>query len=54
MPGGEVVSEIVRDPAVIQSYMKRVEAKKIDEYMKNPESLRPTGDPVEDAMQKQA
>lgn len=49
---GKEMVEIVRDPAVIQSYMKRVEEKTILEFMKNPESLQPTGDPEKDELKR--
>ena len=44
----------MRDPAVIQSYLKRVEERKVLEYMKHPELLAPSGDPEEDELKRLA
>lgn len=49
---GKEQFEIVRDPAVIQSYLKRVEERKIMDFMKNPELLKPSGNPEEDELKR--
>ena len=51
---GKEQFEIVRDPAVIQSYLKRVEERKVLEYMKRPELLAPSGNPEEAYMNRDA
>ncbi|WVQ71168.1 hypothetical protein IAR50_000693 [Cryptococcus sp. DSM 104548] len=52
MVKGKAQYDIIRDPGVIASYMKRVEEKKIDYYMNHPDELEPTGDAEEDAIRK--
>ena len=49
---GKEQFEIVRDPAVIQSYLKRVEERKILDFMRNPEMLKPSGNPEEDELKR--
>lgn len=51
---GKQQVEIVRDPAVIASYLRRVEEKKIEYYMEHPDELAPTGDDTEDELRKAA
>lgn len=51
---GKQQVEIVRDPAVIGSYLRRVEEKKIEYYMEHPDELAPTGDDTEDELRKAA
>ena len=51
---GKEQVEIVRDPAVIRSYMKRIEEQKLAYYMKNPDLLAPSGDAEEDEIKKAA
>lgn len=51
---GKQQIEIVRDPAVIASYLRRVEEKKIEYYMEHPDELAPTGDDTEDELRKVA
>ncbi|ORY20963.1 hypothetical protein BCR39DRAFT_554452 [Naematelia encephala] len=45
---GKKQVEIVRDSAVIASYQRRLEERKLEMYAKNPELLKPTGDKEED------
>ncbi len=47
---GETVVEVYRDPAVIASYLRRIEEKKLDYYAQHPELLAPTGNAEEDAV----
>ncbi|OWZ55034.1 transcription initiation factor TFIID subunit 1 [Cryptococcus neoformans c45] len=54
MVKGKQQVEIVRDPAVIASYLRRVEEKKIEYYMEHPDELAPTGDDTEDELRKAA
>jgi hypothetical protein len=49
---GKEQFEIVRDPAVIQSYLKRVEERKILDFMRNPEMLKPSGNAEEDELKR--
>ncbi|RXK42077.1 transcription initiation factor TFIID subunit 1 [Tremella mesenterica] len=51
---GKLQHEIVRDPAVIQAYLRRVEDKKLDDYQRQAEQLRPSGDAAEDELKKAA
>ncbi len=51
---GKIQIDIVRDPAVIQSYLRRVEEKKLESYMLQAEVLQPTGNPEEDELKKAA
>ena len=46
--------EIIRDPAVIKSYMKRIEEKKLAYYMDHPDELLPSGDAEEDEIKMAA
>nr|XP_019049032.1 transcription initiation factor TFIID subunit 1 [Kwoniella bestiolae CBS 10118]OCF27962.1 transcription initiation factor TFIID subunit 1 [Kwoniella bestiolae CBS 10118] len=51
---GKEVVEIVREPAVIQAYLRRAEDKKLEYYMDNYDSLAPTGNEEEDEIMKAA
>ncbi|WWD18061.1 hypothetical protein CI109_102508 [Kwoniella shandongensis] len=51
---GKEQVEIVRDPAVIQSYLRRLEDKKLEYYMENSDQLAPTGNDQEDEIRKAA
>ncbi|KAK8865758.1 hypothetical protein IAR55_000905 [Kwoniella newhampshirensis] len=51
---GKEQIEIVRDPAVIQSYLRRLEDKKLEFYMENSDQLAPTGNDQEDEIRKAA
>lgn len=51
---GKTQIEIVRDPAVIQSYLRQVEEHKLQEYMEQAENLQPTGNLEEDELKKAA
>ncbi|WWC86076.1 uncharacterized protein L201_000947 [Kwoniella dendrophila CBS 6074] len=51
---GKEVVEIVRDPAVIQSYLRRLEDKKLEYYMENYDQLAPTGNEEDDEIRKAA
>lgn len=45
---------IVRDPAVIKAYMRKVEEQKLEYYMNHPEAIKRTGNAEEDALQQVA
>ncbi|WVR05721.1 hypothetical protein IAU60_002745 [Kwoniella sp. DSM 27419] len=51
---GKEVVEVVRDPAVIASYLRRLEDKKLEYYMENHDTLAPTGNAEEDEIRKAA
>jgi transcription initiation factor TFIID subunit 1 len=51
---GRTQYEIVRDPAVIASYRRRIEERKIEHFKLNPELLQPTGNPEEDELRRVA
>jgi len=51
---GKTHVDIIRDPAVIQSYLRHIEDRKIDAYVKSAEDLQPTGDPEEDRLRAEA
>ena len=51
---GKTHVEIVRDPAVIQSYLRRTEEKKLEHYMQQAEELQPSGNAEEDELKKAA
>ncbi|KAK4687485.1 hypothetical protein P7C73_g2628, partial [Tremellales sp. Uapishka_1] len=51
---GRPQTDIVRDQAVIASYLRRVEERKLDYYLQHPELLQPTGDAEEDAVKMTA
>jgi transcription initiation factor TFIID subunit 1 len=51
---GKPVVEIVRDQAVIQSYLRRVEERKLAQYTDELEHLAPTGNAEEDELKIQA
>jgi transcription initiation factor TFIID subunit 1 len=51
---GKPTVEIIRDTAVIQSYLRHVEERKLAQYMDELENLKPTGNTEVDALQMQA
>ncbi|WOO83710.1 Putative transcription initiation factor TFIID subunit [Vanrija pseudolonga] len=51
---GKQTVEIVRDPAVIQSYLRRVEERKLAQFTEELENLKPTGNMDEDELKIQA
>lgn len=51
---GKPVVEIIRDPAVIQSYLRRVEERKLAQYTDELDHLKPTGNMDEDELKIQA
>ncbi|WWC58417.1 uncharacterized protein I303_100957 [Kwoniella dejecticola CBS 10117] len=51
---GKEQVEIVRDPAVIASYLRRLEDKKLEFYMDNYDQLAPTGNTEDDEIRKAA
>ena len=51
---GKTHYEIVRDPQVIQSYLRRIEDRKLSEYQRRAENLRSTGDAAEDELRRTA
>ncbi|WWC66567.1 uncharacterized protein I206_100470 [Kwoniella pini CBS 10737] len=51
---GKEQVEIVRDPAVIASYLRRLEDKKLEYYMDNYDKLGPTGNTEDDEIRKAA
>jgi len=51
------VTQIVRDPAVVNQYLKRVEEKKLEYYINNPmllEEMQSTGNAEEDEIRREA
>ncbi|WVQ97109.1 hypothetical protein IAU59_004219 [Kwoniella sp. CBS 9459] len=51
---GKEQVEIVRDPAVIAAYLRRLEDKKLEYYMENYDQIAPTGNQEEDEIRKAA
>lgn len=54
---GKTVTQIVRDPAVVNQYLKRVEEKKLEYYINNPmllEEMQSTGNAEEDEIRREA
>ncbi len=51
---GKTQIEVVRDPVVIQSYLRRVEERKMQDYQQQAEQLQPTGNAEEDDLKKAA
>lgn len=51
---GKPTVEIVRDPAVIQSYLRRVEERKLAQFTEELDHLKPSGDIEEDELKIQA
>jgi len=51
---GKPTVEIVRDPAVIQSYLRRVEERKLAQFTEELDHLKPTGNAEEDDLKIQA
>ncbi|WWC99494.1 hypothetical protein V866_006397 [Kwoniella sp. B9012] len=51
---GKEVIEVVREPAVIQAYLRRIEDKKLEYYMDNYDQLAPTGNEEDDEIMKAA